>query len=424
MMQKWNSQTGRKDFQRSLWLSGVCWLGGIGLLAPVALAQTAPDAAIVDLQAPAPATIDAPAEVVPVEPAPEAVSPAFSSELEQTAPVEPIAPPAPESAIDPVGSAPSAPPSVAPQESSTLVAPNLADTAASAFSNPGSYIDSTPYSIGATETDQPNVVLSERSTGCQTTLTPGQSAPGSICPPPPPTVYSTAYSGGDSSGYSTPSSTSWESVGLGSYSMGGRTTPSGRSYMNLTIRPPVQLSSGNVNLFFPLSIPAVITSVFGWRVHPVTGTGRFHSGTDLGAPMGTPVLAAFAGEVSAADYLGGYGLAVVLRHSNNTEETLYGHLSQIFVKPGEKVRQGQVIGQVGSTGMSTGPHLHFEFHKLTPEGWVVMDPGATLEYSMAQLIKGLQTAAQPKPAFPSLGDRSFMKALQMAQAAPKTLKKQ
>ncbi|HEY9699187.1 MAG TPA: peptidoglycan DD-metalloendopeptidase family protein [Trichocoleus sp.] len=416
MIQKQNSHNGRKGLQRSLWFSSACWLGGMGLLAPIALAQTALDPAVIESASPA-----APVEVVPVEAAPVS-SPAVSSELEQTAPAAPIAPitPAASQPIDSVGSAPIAPPEASPPEasspeaSSPLVVPNLADNAAAAFNHSGNYIDTTPYSIGATEVDQPDVVLSERSTGCQTTLAPGQSVPTSICPPAPSVASANTYA--------PPAATSWESVGIGSYSMGGRTTPSGRSYVNLTIRPPVQLTSSNVNLFFPLSIPAAITSAFGWRIHPVTGSGRFHSGTDLGAPQGTPVLAAFAGEVSAADYMGGYGLAIVLRHSNNTEETLYGHLSQIFVKPGEKVQQGQVIGQVGSTGMSTGPHLHFEFHKLTPEGWVVMDPGATLEYSMAQLIKGLQTAAQPKPAFPALADRSFMKALQMAQAAPKTLR--
>jgi murein DD-endopeptidase MepM/ murein hydrolase activator NlpD len=183
----------------------------------------------------------------------------------------------------------------------------------------------------------------------------------------------------------------WNSVSLETYSTGGRTTPSGREYYNLNVRPTMQLRLGNVSLRFPLSIPAVITSAFGWRIHPVTGQSRLHTGTDLGAPMGTPVLAAFSGRVEAADEMGGYGLAIVLQHSEDTQ-TLYAHLSEMFVKPGEEVKQGQVIGRVGSTGMSTGPHLHFEYLKRTPDGWTALDAGSAVEYSLAQLVKSLQLA--------------------------------
>jgi murein DD-endopeptidase MepM/ murein hydrolase activator NlpD len=159
------------------------------------------------------------------------------------------------------------------------------------------------------------------------------------------------------------------------------------------------LGNGNIRLIFPLSIPAPISSLFGWRVHPVTGAQRFHSGTDLAAPLGTPVLAAYAGKVAIADFLGGYGLAVALDHNKGTQGTVYAHLSEIFVKPGEWVKQGMVIGRVGSTGLSTGPHLHFEFRQLTPEGWVAMDAGAQLEYALAQLVTAMQVAqakAAPK----------------------------
>ncbi|XHX78262.1 MAG: M23 family metallopeptidase [Stenomitos frigidus ULC029] len=176
----------------------------------------------------------------------------------------------------------------------------------------------------------------------------------------------------------------------------GRTTPSVRDYYYRTLRPPAMLGNGNIRLVFPLSIPAPITSVFGWRLHPVSGEQRFHAGTDLGAPMGTPVLAAYAGKVALADFLGGYGLAVAIDHNQGTQQTLYGHLSEIFVKPGEVVKQGMVIGRVGSTGVSTGPHLHFEFRQLTTEGWVTMDPGAQLEYALAQFVKSFDFA-QAKP---------------------------
>lgn len=176
----------------------------------------------------------------------------------------------------------------------------------------------------------------------------------------------------------------------------GRTTPSVKDYYYRTLRPPAMLGNSNIRLVFPLSIPAPITSLFGWRVHPITGEQRFHSGTDLGAPMGTPVLAAYAGKVALADFLGGYGLAVAIEHNQGTQQTLYGHLSEIFVKPGELVKQGMVIGRVGSTGLSTGPHLHFEFRQLTPAGWVAMDPGTQLEYALAQLVKSFDFA-QAKP---------------------------
>jgi murein DD-endopeptidase MepM/ murein hydrolase activator NlpD len=176
----------------------------------------------------------------------------------------------------------------------------------------------------------------------------------------------------------------------------GRATPSVKDFYYRTLRPPALLGNGNIRLIFPLSIPAPITSLFGWRTHPIEGGQRFHSGTDLGAPMGTPVLAAYAGKVALADFLGGYGLAVAIDHNQGTQQTLYGHLSEIFVKPGEMVKQGMVIGRVGSTGLSTGPHLHFEFRQLTSEGWIAMDPGAQLEYAMAQLIKSFDFA-QAKP---------------------------
>ncbi|GAA6617636.1 M23 family metallopeptidase [Scytonema sp. NUACC26] len=144
-------------------------------------------------------------------------------------------------------------------------------------------------------------------------------------------------------------------------------------------------------LMFPLSIPAPITSLFGWRTHPITGDRRFHAGTDLGAAMGTPVIAAQSGLVEIADYMGGYGLTVVLNH-NNAQQTLYGHMSQILVQPGQQVEQGTVIGRVGSTGNSTGPHLHFEVRQLTPQGWVATDPGTQLEYALGLLVQSLQTA--------------------------------
>lgn len=190
------------------------------------------------------------------------------------------------------------------------------------------------------------------------------------------------------------------SMGLGPIQVGAVSVSSGSNtgfaYYNLTARPGGLPGNGNSSLLFPLSIAAEITSPFGWRTHPVTGSGRFHTGTDLGAPMGTPVLAAYAGQVAIADWLGGYGLTVVLNHSKQSQETLYGHLSELFVKPGEFVKQGDTIGRVGSTGMSTGPHLHLEIRQMTDRGWVAIDPGSQLEFALARAIGTLETAKVPQ----------------------------
>ncbi|MEG4166649.1 MULTISPECIES: peptidoglycan DD-metalloendopeptidase family protein [unclassified Microcoleus] len=190
------------------------------------------------------------------------------------------------------------------------------------------------------------------------------------------------------------------SMGLGPVQVGAVSVSSGSNtgfaYYNLTPRPAGLPGNGNTSLLFPLSIASAITSPFGWRTHPVMGYGRFHTGTDLGAPMGTPVLAAYAGQVAIADWLGGYGLTVVLNHNKKSQETLYGHLSELFVKPGEWVKQGDTIGRVGSTGMSTGPHLHFEVRQMTDQGWVAIDPGSQLEFALAKMIGTLETAKVPQ----------------------------
>ncbi|MBV6627082.1 MAG: peptidoglycan DD-metalloendopeptidase family protein [Rivularia sp. (in: Bacteria)] len=144
-------------------------------------------------------------------------------------------------------------------------------------------------------------------------------------------------------------------------------------------------------LVFPLSVPSAISSVFGWRQHPITGDRRFHSGIDIAAASGTPVLAAYSGQVEISDWVSGYGLTVVLNH-NSAQQTLYGHMSELFVRPGQWVEKGAIIGRVGSTGNSTGPHLHFETRQLTPNGWVATNPGAQLQYALNQFLQSLQTA--------------------------------
>ncbi|TXC72203.1 M23 family metallopeptidase [Sphingomonas ginsenosidivorax] len=102
-----------------------------------------------------------------------------------------------------------------------------------------------------------------------------------------------------------------------------------------------------------------ITSSFGWRMHPLLGFTRMHKGLDIGAPYGSPIHAMTDGIVAFAGRTGGYGNFVKLAHGGGMASG-YGHMSRIAVSSGTRVRQGQVIGYVGSTGMSTGPHLHWE----------------------------------------------------------------
>lgn len=108
---------------------------------------------------------------------------------------------------------------------------------------------------------------------------------------------------------------------------------------------------------WPVSGP--ITSPFGYRTHPIFGNQSFHSGVDIGASSGTSVAAAGSGTVISAGWNGGYGNCVIIDMGNGVS-SLYGHLSSIYVSSGQTVSAGQSIGAVGSTGNSTGPHLHFE----------------------------------------------------------------
>jgi murein DD-endopeptidase MepM/ murein hydrolase activator NlpD len=109
----------------------------------------------------------------------------------------------------------------------------------------------------------------------------------------------------------------------------------------------------------PLSILRV-TSGFGMRTHPISGKRKLHTGIDYAAPTGTPVWSIGAGTVIFTGWKGGYGNTIEIRHGGGVV-TRYGHLSKILVRRGQGVRQHQTIGKVGSTGYSTGPHLHFEY---------------------------------------------------------------
>ncbi|MBN1298647.1 MAG: M23 family metallopeptidase [Actinobacteria bacterium] len=102
-----------------------------------------------------------------------------------------------------------------------------------------------------------------------------------------------------------------------------------------------------------------LRSGFGYRIHPIFGYRRFHSGIDLAAPSGTLIYSADGGEIIHTGYDGGYGYSIMVYHGGGFA-TWYAHLSRILVNVGQRVERGEVIGLVGSTGWSTGPHLHFE----------------------------------------------------------------
>ncbi len=123
------------------------------------------------------------------------------------------------------------------------------------------------------------------------------------------------------------------------------------------IPPATGRVRGTGRYVFPADGP--LTSYFGYRVHPIFGTLRFHSGVDIAAAGGSPIRAADSGTVIHAGWMGGYGNCLIIDHGGGYS-TLYAHCSVLYAGYGQAVRQGQAVAAVGSTGYSTGPHLHFE----------------------------------------------------------------
>jgi murein DD-endopeptidase MepM/ murein hydrolase activator NlpD len=111
-----------------------------------------------------------------------------------------------------------------------------------------------------------------------------------------------------------------------------------------------------------LPVAGHITSYFGYRYHPILHFTRFHAGLDIGASWGSPILAAADGQVVRAGWAGGYGRQVQLAHGAGLVSS-YSHMSEIVAQPGSFVHHGQLIGYVGSSGLSTGPHLHYEVRR-------------------------------------------------------------
>jgi murein DD-endopeptidase MepM/ murein hydrolase activator NlpD len=275
------------------------------------------------------------------------------------------------------------------------------------------FVDPTDYSVGATQV--PDVVVSEQSTGCEFTIG-AQGVPNGACgtsgggvePAPAPLAapqqgdYAQNAPAADEYYEQAPVASAGPSVSVGPVSFdasgirfSSSTTAAGREYLNRAVRPMVNLQAAE-QFIFPLAIPSPITSLFGFRIHPISGEYRFHAGTDIGAEEGTPVLAAQDGTVLTAEYSGGYGLMVVLEHKVKEAQlqSRYAHLSDMLVEPGKDVKKGDVIGLVGSTGNSTGPHLHFEMLENTADGWVVVNPDNLVQTSLAKLVDALNNPMQ------------------------------
>ena len=138
-------------------------------------------------------------------------------------------------------------------------------------------------------------------------------------------------------------------------------------------------------------VQARITSTFGMRYHPILHYARMHKGIDFGAHYGQPIAAAAEGQVIRAGWAGGYGQQVRIAHGNGLV-TSYSHMSRMAVAPGSLVRAGQVIGYVGSTGLSTGPHLHFE----ALQGGVAVNPLGVRFASVAPIVPGASAAIKAR----------------------------
>jgi murein DD-endopeptidase MepM/ murein hydrolase activator NlpD len=164
------------------------------------------------------------------------------------------------------------------------------------------------------------------------------------------------------------------------------------------VRPiALPINYANVDDFiYPLTTPTNVGSPFGWRIHPISGQQRLHAGIDFEAPEGAPIVAAIAGRVITAGWQQGYGKTVVIERGGKLQ-ALYGHMSNIMVQVGQEVMPGTVIGAVGSTGQSTGAHLHFEI--LAPSsdakrGWTPVDPTESIQYALNNLQQAMLQSSQ------------------------------
>lgn len=179
-------------------------------------------------------------------------------------------------------------------------------------------------------------------------------------------VLAEAVSKGDGLGIGKMIAKSLDKAGADGAADGGSLpTLPGREMLPLHKAPPAERAAPAGEPSNPLS-PHFgghkVSSNFGERIHPIDGTRHFHTGVDVRAAEGTPILAAGAGVVKRAGVRGGYGNAVEIDHGNGVT-TLYAHAQSLSVQVGDKIAEGQALGLVGQTGKATGPHLHFEVRK-------------------------------------------------------------
>ena len=165
---------------------------------------------------------------------------------------------------------------------------------------------------------------------------------------------------------------------------------------SLALAPMAATGQVTTPMLYPLPYMVPVTSGFGWRWN------KLHKGIDLGVPSGTPVSAVFSGVVVAAGNVGdGYGKKVIVLHDNGTR-TLYAHLQQLLLPPGQRVEAGEIIGLSGSTGNSTGPHLHLEVQVATSTGvWQAVNFSPWLQSAQALIStrKTNQVQSEPSPSF-------------------------
>lgn len=254
------------------------------------------------------------------------------------------------------------------------------------------------------------IIFSDRTSGCDTTVAWGAAIP-DLCKSKPTDAVTTPHptkSVADPESVATEASdltpepeaessaAHWGPISVDRQGIQFSPPDALKPYFNGNLKLPKMPSLSSLGMMFPLAIPSPLTSLFGWRTHPISGDQRMHTGTDIADPLGTPVIAALTGKVLLADFLGGYGIAVALEHGQGSQQTLYAHLSELFVKPGQVVEKGTVIGRVGTTGNSTGPHLHFELRQQLPDGsWIAQDAGLQIEVALKDFNQSLKIAKLP-----------------------------
>lgn len=170
--------------------------------------------------------------------------------------------------------------------------------------------------------------------------------------------------------------------------------------------PPLPAPDQPGSLLYPLALPAQGLDPWGWRYSEARGRWRMHTGVDLMAPRGTPVLAALPGRVHLIEWIDGYGLTVVLDHGDG-RRTLYAHLDAVAVRPGQSVRGGEVLAKVGMTGRTSGPHLHFELRSLESGRWLARDPSPLLPAVRSLPLLAAEGEQRPVPQTISAAVRPF-----------------